>query len=176
MQTLEIADFRFVNYGSVVKVSDLPRTRSVYKGMEANAAWRKEAEARIEKIRKGDITVIVKNASGKTVPNANVSLAMTKHAFGFGTAVADYMISAQTPDGDKYRDWVKKYCSKVVIENDLKWGNFERDPAAAKRVVGWLNANNIPVKGHNLVWPSYNNSPTRHPCDRHGQGEARQAY
>ncbi|MBC8141326.1 MAG: endo-1,4-beta-xylanase, partial [Armatimonadetes bacterium] len=158
-QILEIADFQFLNFGDTVKLADLPRTRSVYKGIEADAAWRKEAEARIEKIRKGNVTVVVKNAAGKVVPNASVSLAQTRHGFGFGTAVADYMISAQTPDGDKYREWVKKYCSKVVIENDLKWSNFEGDPAAAKRVVGWLNTNNIPVKGHNLVWGSYRFSP-----------------
>ncbi len=158
-QIIEIADFQFLNFGDSVKISDLPRTRAVYRGIEANAAWRKEAQARIEKIRKGDVSVTVKNAAGKIMPNANVTLAQTRHAFGFGTAVSDAMISAQTPDGDKYREWVKKYCSKVVIENDLKWENFEPHPQSAKRVVGWLNANKIPVKGHNLVWGSYRYMP-----------------
>jgi GH35 family endo-1,4-beta-xylanase len=158
-QTFEIADFQFLNFGSSVKMEDLPRTRATYQGMEENAPWRKEAEARIEKIRKGDIAVVVKDASGKTVPNANVSLQMRRHAFGFGSAVSEAMISSQTPDGEKYRDWVTKYCSKVVIENDLKWPNFEENPERAKRVVKWLNDHDIPVRGHNLVWPSYRNSP-----------------
>ncbi len=158
-QIFEVADFQLLNFGSSVKIDDLPRTRAVYVGIEENAAWRKAANARIEKIRKGDVSVIVKDASGKVVPNANVTLRMTRHAFGFGSAVADHMIAAQTTDGDKYREWVTKYCSKVVIENDLKWPNFESDPVAADRVVGWLNAHDVPVKGHNLVWPSYRNSP-----------------
>lgn len=158
-QTFEIADFRFLNFGSSVKMTDLPRTRAGYQGMEENAPWRKEAEARIEKIRKGDVTVVVKNAAGKTVPNANLSLQMQRHAFGFGSAVSEAMISSQSPDGEKYRDWVTKYCSKVVIENDLKWPNYEGNPEAAKRVVKWLNDHDIPVRGHNLVWPSYRNSP-----------------
>ncbi len=158
-QIFEIADFRFLNYGTSVKVADLPRTRAVYAGMEENATWRKDAAARIEKIRKGGVTVIVKDATGKVVPKAKVSLEMKRHAFGFGSAVSDTMISAQTPDGEKYREWVTKYCSKVVIENDLKWQGFESNPDAAKRVVQWLNDRDIQVRGHNLVWPSYRNSP-----------------
>ena len=57
-------------------------------GSEPDAAWRKAAEARIEKIRKGDLTVLVKDAAGKPVPGAEVAVRMKKHAFLWGTAVS----------------------------------------------------------------------------------------
>src|SRR5438046_29279 len=55
-----------------------------YKGREANAAWRKEAEARIEKVRKGEIEVVVNDASGKAISGADVAVKMKRHAFSWG--------------------------------------------------------------------------------------------
>ena len=68
-QTVELGGIELVNYGTTRKVADLPFTKLGYQGSEATAAWRKAAEARIDKVRKGDLTIVVKDASGKPVAN-----------------------------------------------------------------------------------------------------------
>src|SRR6266446_3502414 len=47
-----------------------------YKGREADAPWRKEAQARIDKFRKGDLSIVVNDATGKPVSGADVSIKM----------------------------------------------------------------------------------------------------
>jgi hypothetical protein len=89
-----------------------------YAGREAGAAWRTEADARIESIRKGDLTVQVRDEAGNAVPGAEVSVAMKKHAFGFGSAVTADLI---TGTNATYKQKFLKNFNKAVLENDLKW-------------------------------------------------------
>jgi len=155
-QAFEIGGIRLLNYGSgTVTVQDLPRTRVTYPGIEADAPWRREAEARIERIRKGDLTVIVKDARGRPVKDARVAVRMKRHAFGFGSAVAAEGLLADTPDGAKYRETIQRLFNRVVMENDLKWPNWEANSARARKGVDWLRERGIEVRGHNLVWPGW---------------------
>src|SRR4051812_19982578 len=57
-----------------------------YKGREPQAPWRKEAETRIDKFRKAALSIVVNDASGKPVPDADVSVKMKRHAFSWGAA------------------------------------------------------------------------------------------
>ncbi|HWB59287.1 MAG TPA: endo-1,4-beta-xylanase, partial [Chthoniobacteraceae bacterium] len=158
-QTIEIGGVEILDFGNKVRVQDLPQPNISYVGREADAPWRKEAEARIEQIRKGDLAVIVKGADGRPVAGASVKVEMKRHAFGFGSAVSAEMLLAKTPDGDKYREVVSKYFNKVVLENDLKWWMWEADRQRAVDAVKWLRDRDIEVRGHNLVWPSWHNLP-----------------
>src|ERR1035438_1146228 len=82
-QAFELGDFRLTTYGTRVKLSDLPQTKVEYAGSEPDAPWRKQALERIEKFRKGDLTVVVSDAAGKPLSGVKVSLRMTRQAFGF---------------------------------------------------------------------------------------------
>lgn len=154
-QAFEIGGIRLTNYGTRVGVKDLPRTRATYAGMEPDASWRREAEKRIEKHRKGDLTVVVREANGKALPNARVQMRMKRHAFPFGSAVAAEMLLRNDPDAKKYQETVGKLFNRVVMENDLKWSNWEQNPEQAKKGVAWLREQGIEVRGHCLVWPSW---------------------
>ena len=66
-QTIEIGGVEVVNFGPSVKLEDMPRTRNTYPGREADASWRKTALARIEKIRKADLSVTVTDAKGAVI-------------------------------------------------------------------------------------------------------------
>jgi endo-1,4-beta-xylanase len=175
-QVIEIADLRLVDLGPGIELRNLPLSKSTYVGREANAPWRTEAQARIEKLRKGDLAITVLGANGKPVPNARVQVEMTRHAFPFGTAVVPDLLIDQSPDSDKYRQWVLENCSRVVIENHLKWPNWDSglkplDPTKPNdwrrtrettlKSLAWLNEHGIEIKGHNLIWPSWKNSPKR---------------
>ena len=66
-QTIEIAGLSITDYGQTKKLDELPRTHVSYAGREANAPWRKRGDGsdQNEKIRKGDLTVVVTDSSGK---------------------------------------------------------------------------------------------------------------
>jgi GH35 family endo-1,4-beta-xylanase len=158
-QTIEIGGVEILNFGNRARLEDLPESHITYPGREPGAAWRKDAEERIEKIRKAGLTIRVRDSAGRPVPGAVVSVNMQRHAFGFGSAVAADMILARTPDGEKYRETILGYFNKVVMENDLKWGGWEENRQRAIDGVKWLRDHGIAVRGHNLVWPGWHNLP-----------------
>ncbi len=155
-QTIEIGGLQITNFGKNAKLEDLPRTGVSYAGRSADAAWRKEALARIDKIRKADLTVVVTDASGKSVDNATVQMTLRRHAFGFGSCVTVDNLLDPSPDGDHYREIVEKYFNLAVFENDMKWqALYGGIPPRLDQALDWLLKRDIQVRGHNLVWPSW---------------------
>lgn len=104
-QTVEIAGLQVVDYGPDISVDSLPHMANTYEGREPNAAWRAEAEARIDKIRKAKLTVDVVNAAGRPVKDAAIAVRMRRHAFLFGTAMTEQILDPSkrgAPDGKEY--------------------------------------------------------------------------
>ena len=169
-QTVALGGIELVDYGTGKKVADLPFTSLGYGGEEPNAAWRKAADERIEKIRKGDLTVVVKDASGKPVRGAEVSVRMRKHAFLFGTAVSGAALSGRRLSADdlaKYKQEILRNFNFAVMENETKWpqwANAESRPATLA-AIDWLRENGLKVRGHNLVWPSWQNTNVKAAVD-----------
>ena len=125
-QALEISNMRLLNYGAAFDLTKLPRPFISYPGREANAPWRKEALARIEKIRTTEIAVEVVDATGKPQPQAQVSIALKRQSFGFGTAVKAKYLMGTDETSARYRTLVEENFSAIVLENDLKpfaWTN-----------------------------------------------------
>jgi GH35 family endo-1,4-beta-xylanase len=162
-QTVEIGGIELVSYGTSKKVADLPFTRLGYAGSEPGAAWRKAAEERIEQIRKGDLTVVVKDKAGKPVRGAEVSVRMRKHAFLFGTAVSGTALSSQRLSAEnlaRYKQEIVRLFNFSVMENENKWpqwANVASRPATLA-AIDWLRESGVQVRGHNLVWPSWRNT------------------
>jgi GH35 family endo-1,4-beta-xylanase len=137
-----------------------------YPGHEPNAPWRAEAAARIDAIRKADLAIHVKDAAGQPLAGATVGVAMQQHEFGFGSAVIGYGLRDNNPAYAVYKQHVEELFNIVTLENDLKWppwvgqwgSNFT--PSGAHAAVDWLAARDIRVRGHNVIWPGYNNLPT----------------
>jgi endo-1,4-beta-xylanase len=162
-QTVEIGGIELLNYGTTKKVAELPFTKLGYAGSEPGAAWRKAAEARIEKIRKGDLTVVVKDKAGKPVRNAEVAVHMKKHAFRFGTAVSGMAMNGTriTPENlARYKQEILRLFNIAVMENETKWPQWsvESSRPATLAAIDWLRQNGFEVRGHNLVWPSWRNT------------------
>lgn len=164
-QRFEIGPVTLLNCGSNTKLADLPRSVVRYEGGEPNAPWRKAAAERIEKYRKGDLLVKVLDAKGKPVSNAEVSVRMKRNAFNWGTATSSQrLLDEKNPESKIYRDTLLKYFNQVVFENELKWPVWTGTPAAQKGVntrkaIQWLRNNNMSVRGHVMVWPSWEHSP-----------------
>ncbi len=162
MQTFEVGGVTLLNYGPNANISDLPRSHIRYDGWSPDAPWRKAAAERIEKFRKGDLWVRVVDAAGKPVPGADVQVRMKRHAFGWGTAIQTERITDTTnPENVRYRQTVEAYFNKVVFDNDLKWGRWIQPKTKAQVLAAlpWLKARNIAVRGHVMLWPSWEHLP-----------------
>ena len=169
IQNFDIAGLTVLNYGSTYNISQFPSSLGEYEGYEADAPWRAEAAARIENIRKSNLTVHVKDISGNAIPDASVKIEMMEHDFGFGSAI----VACRTPGNRCYNE---TYLSKLknldgkghgfnvgVTENALKWDGWEEQwigtPTETVNAVKWLSESGIKMRGHVLVWPGFDNLP-----------------
>jgi endo-1,4-beta-xylanase len=153
-QAFELGGVVLKNYAKTQTLKSLPFAGFSYAGREANAAWRMAADARINQLRKADLRVKVVDASGKVIPNATVKLEMQRHAFRFGTAVDAERLLGTSLDSVKYKKTILELFNHVVLENDLKWPNWETyTRARALAAIKYFKANNVTVRGHNLIWP-----------------------
>lgn len=161
VQQIDLGGLVLTNYGQGFDVSSLNLPNYPYGGARADASWRAAAQARIEKYRKSDVVVAVRDAQGKPIAGATVRLQMKKHAFGFGTAVAGSWLSDSTSDGVKYRQTLLANFNKVVTENDLKWPFWETwAKNSSDFALNWFRDNRIDqVRGHNIIWPGKTNLP-----------------
>lgn len=154
-QTIEVAGVTVKNLGPDADVDALPAMTVDYLGSEPDAAWRRAAEARIERHRKADLVVEVRDGEGRPVEGVKVRVQQTRHAFDFGVAVSATWLAENwdTPDGERYRRTLTQWFNSAAIENALKWSWWERDPEVALRALRWLNEAGLRTHGHVLVWP-----------------------
>lgn len=164
-QTVEVGGVAFMAFAKNANVAALPETSLDYPGSEPTAAWRAEADKRIELHRKGNINVSVVDGTNKPIAGASVKLQMTRHAFPFGVAVdvpSFHGTQISKKDQTKYRDIVDRYFNMVVVENGLKWPmatipGFELPKTM--ELIKYYKQRGKRMRGHVLVWPSFANSP-----------------
>ncbi len=159
-QTVEFGGISLTDYGADYDIKTLPATKLTYPGGELDAPWRKAAQERIEKIRKGDLNIVVRDANGKPIPGAEVVVKQTRQKFAFGSAVSAKALVSDDPADAKYQEMVKTLFNRIVFENDLKWDRWKADRETPQKALKWLRDNNIEARGHVLVWPSWHHSPT----------------
>ncbi|WP_226013073.1 endo-1,4-beta-xylanase [Halomicrobium salinisoli] len=127
-----------------------------YDGRAEDAEWREAADERIDEIRKTDVEVEVRNPGGNPMNDATVDVEMVDHAFDFGSAVSVSHVLGDSEDDEIYRETFLDTFNKAVIENGLKFPSFEGpwgdSKAGAKAALDWLNDNDIPTRGHYLLW------------------------
>lgn len=158
-QVIQLGGVSVMNYGQAVPFSSLPLTNWPYEGHQPDAPWRAAAAARIEQIRKAPLRVVVRDDQGKPVAGAMVKVRMKKHAFPFGSAVAADGLNDTSSNGDKYRQMIPQLFNHAVLENDLKWPDWEGDRNKALGALQWLHDRGITVRGHNLIWPGMSYLP-----------------
>lgn len=157
-QIIEITGLAITNFGPVEKLSEAAAggARLEYAGMAPDAPWRAAAAERIEKLRKVDLRVTVVDAQGNPVPDAQLSIEQTRHAYWFGSAVrSDRLVQPENPQEEKtYREAVGGLFNAVTFENDLKWPFWQRNFPATEASIAWLHREGIALRGHALVWGS----------------------
>ncbi len=156
---VELAGIRLEDFGSTTEPPPAINF-DVYGGQARDDSWRESAAERISRLRMGPLVVRVVDAAGNPVPGAKVKIEQQRAAFLFGTAIASGPLFASTKDGDEYRAQFQRLFNHAVLENQLKWDwSNGNDFATADRMLTWCAERGIPVRGHNLFWPSYNYLP-----------------
>ena len=164
-QTLEIAGFEVLYYGTSLQVSDLPQHRATYAGREPDAPWRAADRARIEQHRKGDFTLELTGPSGQPLDGAEIEVEQHRHAFRFGSALQMWRLTSPAAEDRIYREKVLELFNAASNENALKWPPWNRDLgdrlSRERTRVGfrWLEENGLHRRGHVLVWPGWSNLP-----------------
>lgn len=166
-QEIEIGGVAVINYGNAYEVDQLPNsTHNLdYEGRSPEAAWREAAQTRIASHRMQDVRIVARDAAGNLVPDALIKLNMHQHAFGFGTVVA---LNAWNnhPQKETYQEKILNLTGDgrsfniAVLENAMKWEYWENDGWPGTReqtaeLVKTLRAEGIRLRGHNLLWPSF---------------------
>ena len=154
IQEVEIGGVQLFCYNAseISDESEIPDTASLYDGMEPFSSWRTEADERIETVRKGIITLKIKDANGNPINNCDVKLDMTGHDFQFGTT-GSTLVLKNTNDAQTYKNKLTEYFNAAVPESELKWVPYENDPTTAMNLVEQLKGLGIKyVRGHCLMW------------------------
>ncbi len=158
-QVVEIAGLRAANYGPDAKFEQLELTPLTYVGREPDAAWRKAADERIEKLRKSDFRLTLTGPDGRPLTGVPVKIALKRHDFAFGSCINLGVFHREGPDTERYRKEFVSLFNQAVFEGAMKWNNGWTYSDRLKECLDFLDANKVTVRGHTLIWPGWTNLP-----------------
>lgn len=126
---------------------------------QVHREWMKNADRRIDSLRKANVEIIVVDKDDQPVEDARVKVNLSSHTFMWGTSV--YWVTPGRWNNDRYqweREQILKTFNTIVNEDDFKWPQMEpkRDKVIYRNVdlyAEWARENNLRMRGHCLVWP-----------------------
>lgn len=162
-QTVALGPVYVINLGQGVDPRTLPRNSITYEGRAVDAPWRKDAMARIEQHRKGDLSLTVTDQSGAPISGATVRAEMTRHDFPFGTFTNYNYGTKQAAKFPKVGETIERSFNAVTMPlywADWGWETPEKQ-AEFKRGVRFIAEKGTPWRGHVAVWPGERYLPSR---------------
>ncbi|MFK8112028.1 MAG: endo-1,4-beta-xylanase [Rubripirellula sp.] len=164
-QAVEVADIAWTNLSAAGNLADFPSlSPSIsYEGRASDEPWRDLADDRIDEQRKAELTVNVVDGNGSPVNGAVVSIRQTSHDFLFGSAASAFNNLLSPNSGvvsDRYQSEFTRLFNAVTIENSLKWPTYLQDVQRGQDAAAWAVANDLYLRGHNIIWPSRDVMPT----------------
>jgi len=115
-----------------------------------------QADARIEKHRKGDAVLRLLGPDGKPLKaSLTAEITQTRHKFLFGCNIFKLHRCRTAEDNAAYEKHFAALLNYATLP--FYWWNYERqrgkpDDARTEELVRWCKANNITTKGHPLAW------------------------
>jgi endo-1,4-beta-xylanase len=120
-----------------------------------------KARLNIEKYRKGDASLVLKDAQGKAIKGAKVKINQLTQDFLFGNLSED-MFKLSTADAAKFQE---KFTGLFnYTELTVKWWNYEQlqgkpEWQKLQQKLDWCKQNAITPKGHTLGWTHVAGTP-----------------
>ena len=141
---------------------------------EYQQKWRNDAvnqriERNIESYRKGDATIQVADATGKPVPGVGVELQQTDHEFLFGCNAFVLGQLKTAEENQRYEETFLRLFNFATVpfywegteptQGELRYQEGSRDiwrRPPPDRYLPWAAEQGVTLKGHPLLWHSYN--------------------
>jgi endo-1,4-beta-xylanase len=126
------------------------------------------AKERIEQHRKGEVTLVIQAPNGKPLPNAELTLAQTRHEFLFGCNIFRWGRIPDPKREELYREHfaaIFNYATLPFYWAGYEWERGKPSYDYTDRVVAWCQEHSIVCKGHPLVWDHPASSPEWLPDD-----------
>ena len=156
LQQLQLADIR-LEYYTVPSDFEIPAETPNYEGIEDDAIWRKEALKSIEKNRKNNMVVNVKDDKGNPIENAEVHAEMTRSEMNWGCCTGyeeytrngqnEYMLSDRAT---RHQKMMKDLGFQMATITYNKAGGY--DSTALEREINYLIDNDIDYRLHLYIW------------------------
>jgi len=140
-----------------VNVRDLTITGATVLNTATDAHALAAADTYIEHFRKGPATLTV-TGDMRPLPNAPVRIRLKRHAFNFGTAVAESpWLTGSGANDVNYRNFVIGNFNTIVPENAGKWPSNERTRGDIRLdfvdgLMDFAAHNNMRVRMHGVLW------------------------
>ena len=122
-------------------------------------SWEDNANARIDQLRKSELTIFVNLPELEDTANVKVELIQQRHRFPFGTAVSGQLIRQCAENGkdDLYCSFASDNFNYVVLENAMKWASLEPSRGQlmyenADATLAWAAERGMRRRGHTLFW------------------------
>ena len=114
-----------------------------------------EAEARIERHRKADATIVVTDADGKPASGAEVQVEQVRHAFLFGCNIFAWGRVGDEAGEAAYRERFAEVFNFATLP--FYWWSYEATRGQpiherTEQVARWCQEQHIVCKGHPLAW------------------------
>ncbi|MFQ6036345.1 MAG: endo-1,4-beta-xylanase [Sedimentisphaerales bacterium] len=115
-----------------------------------------QADARIEKNRKGDVVLKLVGLDGKPLRTGiSIRVEQTCHQFLFGCNIFKLNRCRTAKDNANYAKHFAALLNFATLP--FYWWNYERklrqpDDARTEEIIRWCKAHNITTKGHPLAW------------------------
>lgn len=121
-----------------------------------------EGKARIEKHRKGEGVLVVRDQQGKPGAGAAVKIEQLRHGFLFGCNIFMFDRLRAPGQEDRYRERFAALLNYATL--GFYWGAYERERGQpdydyTDRVVEWCRQQGLTCKGHPLAWDHPASSP-----------------
>lgn len=172
LQVIDVGDIAVRCFDPQKPPGILPRTSFTYEGRASDASWRKIAESRIDRYRRGDLAVKVVDANDEPVPDAEIQLQMTRHAFKFGTAVDTELLAGIGPGGEpsqyseedttRYRKLLQELFNIVTFENGMNWASWSdtTQRRVTEDALAWVKSLDLELRGDRLVSGRWSDLPS----------------
>ncbi len=113
------------------------------------------ADARIEKHRKADATVVVLDPAGNPLPDVKVTIEQTRHAFLFGSNIFVWGNCSDEKSEAAYRRRFDDLLNFATLA--FYWPMYEHEQGKPRhdpteKVARWCQEHGIATKGHPLAW------------------------
>jgi GH35 family endo-1,4-beta-xylanase len=134
--------------------------------------WRIDAEARIEEHRKASLQVEVVDQNGLPVEGAQVEVQLRHKAFKFGGVLSvrdmnnvNNVLTNSGNSTEAYQSLFLELFNGVGLDNGFKPKQRAGNEALLPGFLQWAEDNELPVRGHNLIWPGVSDESNHLPAD-----------